>query len=220
MATTIAENTVIIGGVDTHQGLHSAAAVSLDGTVLGTESFSTTRAGYRAMLRWFRPELRRAVPRIPSNSGSTISGPVASSRFHGLRGRPRGREDSGRCPALRLHVFDDPAGSACGWHPVLHRRVLGREAECIPSYELEDIAPAHAVIPADHVADGASADVPHVRLPARIRKHRQAVELVAREFLPDLKRAVLVPESLRLPFYRLGEAAFVHGFRRGFDARA
>ena len=54
MATTTADNIQIIGGVDTHQDLHTAAVVSHDGTVLGTESFSTTRAGYRAMLRWFR----------------------------------------------------------------------------------------------------------------------------------------------------------------------
>ena len=45
--------TEIIGGVDTHQDLHTAAIVTLDGAVLGTESFSTTRAGYRARLRWF-----------------------------------------------------------------------------------------------------------------------------------------------------------------------
>ena len=54
MAITTAQGTEIIAGIDTHQDLHTAAVVSLDGTVLGTESFSTTRAGYRAMLRWFR----------------------------------------------------------------------------------------------------------------------------------------------------------------------
>ena len=46
MATTTADNIQIIGGVDTHQDLHTAAVVSHDGTVLGTASFSTTRAGY------------------------------------------------------------------------------------------------------------------------------------------------------------------------------
>ena len=54
MAITTAQGTEIIAGIDTHQDLHTAAIVNLDGTVLGTESFSTTRAGYRAMLRWFR----------------------------------------------------------------------------------------------------------------------------------------------------------------------
>jgi len=47
------ETTDVVGGVDTHQDLHTAAVISKDGTVLGTESFSTTRAGYRAMLHWF-----------------------------------------------------------------------------------------------------------------------------------------------------------------------
>ena len=35
MATTTADNIQIIGGVDTHQDLHTAAVVSHDGTVLG-----------------------------------------------------------------------------------------------------------------------------------------------------------------------------------------
>ena len=45
---------IVVGGVDTHQDLHTAAALNADGNVLGTQTFSTTRAGYRAMLRWFR----------------------------------------------------------------------------------------------------------------------------------------------------------------------
>lgn len=53
MTDTTPVRTEIIGGVDTHQDLHTAAIVTLDGAVLGTESFSTTRAGYRATLRWF-----------------------------------------------------------------------------------------------------------------------------------------------------------------------
>ena len=44
MAITTAQGTEIIAGIDTHQDLHTAAIVNLDGTVLGTESFSTTRA--------------------------------------------------------------------------------------------------------------------------------------------------------------------------------
>jgi transposase len=45
---------VVIGGVDTHKDLHVAAIVDTEAVVLGTESFSTTRAGYRAMVRWMR----------------------------------------------------------------------------------------------------------------------------------------------------------------------
>jgi transposase len=44
----------VIGGVDTHQDLHHAAVISRAGEILGTRSFATTRAGYRAMLWWLR----------------------------------------------------------------------------------------------------------------------------------------------------------------------
>ena len=44
----------VIGGVDTHQDLHTAAVVTPDGTPLGTGSFPTTRAGYRKLLAWMR----------------------------------------------------------------------------------------------------------------------------------------------------------------------
>ena len=53
MSIVTTELPSVIGGIDTHQDLHTAAVVSVDGAVLGSESFSTTRAGYRAMLRWF-----------------------------------------------------------------------------------------------------------------------------------------------------------------------
>jgi len=43
----------VIGGIDTHQDLHTAAVVDLAGKVLATKAFATTRAGYRAMLAWF-----------------------------------------------------------------------------------------------------------------------------------------------------------------------
>ena len=75
MATTTADSTEIIGGVDTHQDLHTAAIVDLDGAVLGTESFSTTRAGYRAMLRWFRShgELLRVGVESTGSYGAGIT---------------------------------------------------------------------------------------------------------------------------------------------------
>ena len=86
MATTTADNIQIIGGVDTHQDLHTAAVVSHDGTVLGTESFSTTRAGYRAMLRWFRShgELLRVGVESTGTYGAGIT------RHLELSGRSKG----------------------------------------------------------------------------------------------------------------------------------
>jgi transposase len=42
----------VFGGVDTHKDLHLAALVDARGAVIATHAFSTTRAGYRALLRW------------------------------------------------------------------------------------------------------------------------------------------------------------------------
>jgi transposase len=44
----------IVGGVDTHKDLHLAAAVDERDRVIGTQSFATTRQGYRQMLAWMR----------------------------------------------------------------------------------------------------------------------------------------------------------------------
>jgi transposase len=43
---------VVFAGVDTHKELHVAAVIDSGEMVLGTRSFSTTRAGYRALLSW------------------------------------------------------------------------------------------------------------------------------------------------------------------------
>ena len=42
----------ITGGVDTHLDVHVAAALDQRGALLGVESFATTIAGYRALVRW------------------------------------------------------------------------------------------------------------------------------------------------------------------------
>src|SRR5436309_3050524 len=45
---------VVVGGIDTHKDLHVAAVIDTAETVLATHSFSTTRAGYRALVKWMR----------------------------------------------------------------------------------------------------------------------------------------------------------------------
>jgi len=42
---------VVVGGIDTHKDLHLAAVLDTAGLALGTESFSTTRAEYRVLVR-------------------------------------------------------------------------------------------------------------------------------------------------------------------------
>jgi transposase len=54
MAELAAASRVVVGGIDTHKDLHVAAVLDTAGSVLGTQSFSTTRAGYRALVRWMR----------------------------------------------------------------------------------------------------------------------------------------------------------------------
>lgn len=44
----------VVGGIDTHKDLHTVAVVDRGGSVLGTRAFPTTRAGYRAPLRWMQ----------------------------------------------------------------------------------------------------------------------------------------------------------------------
>lgn len=46
MASIASQSRVVIG-VDTHKDLHVAAVIDTRGQVLDTGSFSTTRAGYR-----------------------------------------------------------------------------------------------------------------------------------------------------------------------------
>ena len=42
----------VTGGVDTHLDVHVAAALDPLGGLLGTESFDTNAAGYKALLGW------------------------------------------------------------------------------------------------------------------------------------------------------------------------
>src|SRR5215203_2796683 len=44
----------VVGGVDTHKDLHVAAVVDERDRVLGSQSFATTKQGYRQMLAWMR----------------------------------------------------------------------------------------------------------------------------------------------------------------------
>ena len=44
----------VVGGVDTHKDLHVAAVVDEHDHVLASQSFATTRQGYRQMLAWMR----------------------------------------------------------------------------------------------------------------------------------------------------------------------
>lgn len=52
MATMTEEELEVTVGIDTHKDVHVAAALDQRGTLLGTESFPTTAAGYRELAMW------------------------------------------------------------------------------------------------------------------------------------------------------------------------
>ena len=117
MASTPAEGRVI-GGVDTHQDLHTAAVVTLEGKVLGTESFSTTRAGYRAMLAWFRAhgELLRVGVESTGTYGAGIARLLAVSGVPVLEVTgpdPAARRARGKDDALDAVAAAEAARTGC-----------------------------------------------------------------------------------------------------------
>ncbi len=50
----VIERCAVVGGVDTHKDLHVAAVVDDQDRFLASQSFATTRQGYRLMLEWMR----------------------------------------------------------------------------------------------------------------------------------------------------------------------
>jgi len=54
MTQPVSQPAPVVGGFDTHKDLHVAAVVDHQDRVLGTQSFPTTRQGYRLMLTWMR----------------------------------------------------------------------------------------------------------------------------------------------------------------------
>lgn len=72
---------VVIGGVDTHKELHVAAVIDTSETVLATSSFSTTRAGYRALIRWLRSfgDVRRVGVEGTGSYGAGITRHLADA---------------------------------------------------------------------------------------------------------------------------------------------
>ena len=51
---TIVETRAVTGGVDTHAGVHVAAALGPVGGLLGVQEFPATAAGYASLLSWLR----------------------------------------------------------------------------------------------------------------------------------------------------------------------
>lgn len=77
---------VVIGGIDTHQELRVAAVIDTAEAALATHSFSTTRAGYRPLIRWMRSfgDIARIGVEGTGSYGAGITRHLADARIEVL----------------------------------------------------------------------------------------------------------------------------------------
>jgi transposase len=72
----------VIVGVDTHKDFHVAAVITALGALLGSKTFPTTRAGYRALLKWARGfgAVRRAGVECTGSYGAALARHLAAAQ--------------------------------------------------------------------------------------------------------------------------------------------
>jgi len=116
---------------------------------------------------------------------------------------------------LALHVGDVVVGPLRRRHLVLHRRVLGRQAERIPAHGHQHVHALHAQVAREHVVDGVVAHMPHVQLAAGVRQHRAGVELLAARILRHTVGIARVPGGLRGTLDLVGAEVWGHGAASG-----
>ena len=78
------QDTLIIGGVDSHADTHHAAAIDQRGALLATKGFPTTTPGYRELLDWLSAFGEVDVVAVES-TGSYAAALVRYLREHGIR---------------------------------------------------------------------------------------------------------------------------------------
>lgn len=71
----------VVLGVDTHKDFHVAAVITVLGVLLGSKTFPTTAAGYRALLKWARRlgVLRRAGVECTGSYGAALARHLGSA---------------------------------------------------------------------------------------------------------------------------------------------
>ena len=115
MLIASSEANTVIGGIDTHQDQHWAAVVDHAGRVLGTQAFSTTSAGYRAMLTWLSS--KGEVGRVGVESTGTYGAGIA--RHLALAGIPVLEVTRPDLAARRRQGKDDRIDAVAAAHAAL-----------------------------------------------------------------------------------------------------
>jgi hypothetical protein len=74
----------VVLGVDTHRDAHVAAVLSVMGTILATDEFPATPAGYRDLLKWARKSgaVRRAGVEGTGSYGASLSRYLLNRRLN------------------------------------------------------------------------------------------------------------------------------------------
>ena len=111
---------------------------------------------------------------------------------------------------LTAHVVDVVAGPGRRGDLVFHRRIFRRQAEGVPAHGLQHVLALHALIAADHVADGVVAHVAHVQAAAGIGEHGQAVEFLLLRIFHRLEGLLFFPVCLGLLFNIVGLVTGFH----------
>ncbi len=112
---------------------------------------------------------------------------------------------------LALHVRHVGVGPLRRRHIARDRRVLRRQAEGIEAHRLQHILAEHALVTADHVADGVVAHMAHVQRAGWVRQHAQAVELLLARVFDDFEGARALPVVLRRGFDAARFVGGLHG---------
>ncbi len=109
---------------------------------------------------------------------------------------------------LTLHRGDVGVSPIARIDLVVARRVLGRQAEGVPSHWVKDIVAIGAAIARDNVAHRVVADVPHMDTPRGIREHLEHIIFRARIVVLRLEELCLIPGFLPFGFGRARIVSF------------
>ena len=89
---TIVETRAVTGGVDTHAGVHVAAALDTVGGLLGVREFPATAAGYADLLDWLSGFGTVALAGVEGTGshGAGLARYLDAAAVGVVEGRPRG----------------------------------------------------------------------------------------------------------------------------------
>ena len=109
---------------------------------------------------------------------------------------------------LARHVFNIAERPICRRRAVFDSRVFSRHAESVVAHGMQDVVAVHAAVAGDDVANRVVADMPHMEVARRVRKHFQ--NIIRRLAVVVGATVCLVFQPFMLPFlfYFLGNIFF------------